>query len=159
MFPRRFFLKSGTGLAASLAAFGSARAASPATPVAYQPQKRTLVISMVPVLTHEFSSFLPYLAADFAKGGMLAGKEIFAFLPAHVSAYAGDSVDFQIYNPADDAHTLTVIELQQSVDALGHHTATLSLQNLKQGIYTLACLEPEHEPFMWGQLTVLPPPA
>lgn len=170
MFPRRSVLKAGSGLLAGMAALGArtlpagASGTPPMSMTAVTPtaspsgQGRTLVISMVPVLTHEFQTFLPYLKNAFTKGGLLDGKELFAFLPAHVSAYAGEPLTFEIYNPADDPHTMTFISLQQTVDVPGHAKATLTLPPLKAGIYDFACLELEHEPFMWGQLTVLPPP-
>ena len=131
---------------------------APVTP-AYQPQPRTFVISMVPVLSKEFAAFLPYLKEDFAAGGELSGKQVYAFLPAVVSAYAGDTITFEIYNPADHAHTMTFISLQKTVDVPGPGKATLTLPALAPGIYDFACLEPEHEPFMTGQLTILAPPA
>lgn len=167
MVPRRSLLKTGSGLIAGLAALGAhslptgasgtpAMSMTVVTPTASSGQGRHLVIAMVPVLTHEFQTFLPYLKNAFAKGGLLDGKELFCFLPAHVAAYAGEVITFDIYNPADDPHTMTFLSLQKTVDVPGHAKATLTLPPLRAGIYDFACLEAEHEPFMWGQLTILP---
>lgn len=169
MLPRRSVLKAGPGFLAGLTALGArtlptaASGTPPMSMAAVTPTPsgpgRHLVISMVPVLTHEFQTFLPYLKNAFAKGGLLDGKELFAFLPAHVSVYAGEPITFDIYNPADDPHTMTILSLDKTVDVPGHDKATLTLPPLGVGIYDFACLEEEHEPFMWGQLTVLPRPA
>lgn len=170
MFPRRSVLKAGSGLIVGMATLGArtlpteasgtpAMSMAPVTPTASSGQGRHLVISMVPVLTHEFQTFLPYLKNAFAQGGLLDGKELFAFLPAHVSAYVGEPITFDIYNPADDAHTMTFVNLDKTVDVPGHAKASLTLPPLKAGIYDFACLEEEHVPFMWGQLTILPRPA
>ena len=171
MIPRRSMLKAGSGLIAGLAALGArtiptgASGTPPMSMTAVTPtaapsgQGRHLVITMVPVLTHEFQTFLPYLTKAFAKGGLLDGKEVFCFLPGHVSAYGGEAITFDIYNPADDPHTMTFLSLGKTVDVPGAGKASLTLPALNAGIYDFACLEAEHEPFMWGQLTVLPRPA
>jgi plastocyanin len=147
--------------AAAAAAVGGGRLAArvAAAAPAYRPQTRRLPIVMVPVLTHEFAGFLDYLTPDFATGGMLAGKEVFAFLPNHLAAYAGDTLEFTCYNPADDRHTLTFPDLNQSADVPGGTSGTLTLTDLAPGIYRFHCTVAEHEPFMWGQLVVLPAPA
>jgi cupredoxin-like protein len=171
MVSRRSVLTAGSGLLAGLSALGGralptrASGTPPMSMAAVTPtaspggQGRHLIVSMVPVLTHEFQTFLPYLKGAFATGGMLDGKELFAFLPAHVAAYAGESLTFDIYNPADDPHTMTFLSLDKTIDVPGHDKATLALGPLAAGIYDFACLEEEHVPFMWGQLTVLPRPA
>ncbi len=159
---RRQALK--TSLAANTALFLAAVtnhagvAAQSATPTAYQPQTRDMTVTMVPLLVHEMASFLPYLTPDFAKGGLLDGKEIYAFAPSTLMAYAGDSVSLHIYNPADDAHTFTVEELGKSVDVPGKSVNALVLEHVPAGIYTLICAVQEHLPFMWGQIVVLQPP-
>jgi hypothetical protein len=151
----------GAGPAAMVTAVGggplTARTAAPTA--ASQPQTRQLPLVLVPVLTHEFAAILPYLTPAFAPGGLLAGKAVFAFLPHHLTAYAGDTLELTGYNPADDPHTLTVPALPQSVAIPGGHVAKLTLRDLVPGIYQFRCSVAEHMPFMWGQLVVLPPPA
>jgi plastocyanin len=145
----------GAAAAALAAAGGGPVAAAPAS----RPQTRAVPLVMVPVLTHEFAGFLGYLGKDFAAGGLLAGKEVFAFSPSHLAAYAGDTLAITCYNPADDPHTLTFPDLQQSVDVPGGQAGRLTLPDLRPGIYRFHCTVAEHEPFMWGQLVVLPAPA
>jgi plastocyanin len=146
--------------AALAAAVGGDRPADrAAAALAYQPQTRTMPLVMVPVLTHEFAGFLGYLKADFAPGGLLAGKEVFAFSPSHLAAYAGDTVEITCANPADDPHTLTFPDLGQAVTCPGGQAAGLTLTDLRPGIYRFLCTVEEHKPFMWGQLVVLPAPA
>src|SRR3954471_14234078 len=115
---------------------------------AYQPQTRSMPIVIVPVLTHEQEASLNYLTAVFAKGAMLDGKEVFAFQPSFVSAYVGDSITFQVYNPTPDPHTLSFNALKQSVTVQAQSTGELALTALAQGIYDFQCLEEEHMPFM-----------
>src|SRR5262245_25842726 len=112
----------------ALAAAGGARLApAAAAPAASAPTTRQLPIMMVPVLTHEYAGFLDYLTAAFAKGGMLDGKEVFGFYPSHLSAYAGDTLELTCYNPADDPHTMTFVELGQNVDVPGGQSAKITL--------------------------------
>jgi hypothetical protein len=165
MFPTTRRRVLATGLAAnaalSLAALTDQvhAAAHAATPTAYQPKTRDMTVTMVPLLVHEMATTLSYLTDDFGKGGLLDGKEIYAFAPPTLVAYAGDSLSLHIYNPADDAHTFTVEELGKSVDVPGRSVNALVLEQIPAGIYTLVCAVQEHLPFMWGQIVVLPPPA
>lgn len=160
---RRNVLKAGlaANAAVSLAALTEhARvSAQSATPAAYKPQTRDITISMVPLLVHEQSSLLPYLSQAFANGGVLYQKEIYAFMPPTTVCYAGDTLNISIINPANDPHTFTVMETSQSVRVDGASTGAIVLKNLPAGIYTVMCAEPEHMPYMWGQIVVLPPPA
>ena len=115
---RRQILKASLAMNAGLplAALGQSvfAASGPATATAYQPQTREMYVSMVPVLVHEMSSFLPYLSEDFGKGGLLEGKEVYAFMPSTLIAYAGDSLNLHIYNPADDPHTFTIVDSRKA---------------------------------------------
>ena len=112
---------------------------------------------MVPLLGHEMSDFLPYLTDDFAKGGMLDGKEVYAFMPSTLVAYGGDTLNLHLSNPTDDPHTFTVLELSQSVFVAPKTQRTLTLTSIPVGIYPVMCVETEHMPFMWGQLVLLQP--
>jgi hypothetical protein len=158
---RRQVLKASLAMNAGLplAALGQSvfAASGPATATTYQPQTREMYVSMVPVLVHEMSSFLPYLSEDFGKGGLLEGKEVYAFMPYTLIAYAGDSLNLHIYNPADDPHTFTIVELSQSVTVTGKSADVMAVKEVPAGIYTLMCAEDEHMPFMWGQVVFLRP--
>jgi len=146
------------GVALPGAALTGAALAAPPNAATYKPQTRDLVLTLVPLLVNEQQNLYPFLKEDFAKGGLLAGKEVYGFVPGGVFAYAGDTVRFHIYNPTDDVHTLTFPELTQSVTLLGKTDNHLTLEAVKPGIYRFECLEPEHYPFMWGELLVLPAP-
>jgi len=164
---RRQVLKASLAMNAALplaalsrGVFAASDTATPAAvPAVNKPQMRDMYVAMVPVLVHEMASFLPYLTADFAKGGLLEGKEVYAFMPSTLTGYAGDSLSLHIYNPADDAHTFTVIELSKSVTVPGKSVNAMVLEKVPAGIYTLMCAEAEHMPFMWGQIVLLQPPA
>ena len=51
----------------------------------YSPQIRTITITTVPLLVKEQQGVLPFLKEDFAKGGVLDGKEVYAFSPSTVT--------------------------------------------------------------------------
>ena len=71
---------------------------------AYVPQTREVTLTAVPLLTKELQSVYPFLSQDFAAGGVLEGKEIYAFVPDTVTVYEGDTVHFTLVNPEDDEH-------------------------------------------------------
>jgi plastocyanin len=37
---------------------------------------------------------LPFLKGDFAKGGVLEGKEVYAFSPSTITVIVGDTIHF-----------------------------------------------------------------
>lgn len=55
----------------------------------------------------EQEHLLPFLEADFAKGGLLNGKEVYAFSPSSVTVIEGDTIHFVFINPEDDVHSFT----------------------------------------------------
>jgi uncharacterized cupredoxin-like copper-binding protein len=136
-------------LALSLLAVGCAMA-----PPAYVPQERRFVVTAVPLLTQELVSTYSFLRQDFAHGGVLEGKEIYAFVPSTLTVVEGDTVRFTLVNPEDDEHNfvlpgLTVALPGQSVTAASWRAET-------PGIFSFACTIPSHAPEMYGQIVVLP---
>src|SRR6185437_7568793 len=71
----------------------------------YTPVARTITITTVPLLVREQEHLLPFLKADFAKGGVLDGKEVYAFSPSSVTVIEGDTIHFVFINPEDDVHS------------------------------------------------------
>ena len=63
---------------------------------AYAPQTRNVTITTVPLLVKEQQAVLPFLKEDFAKGGVLDGKEVYAFSPSTVTVIEGDTVHFTL---------------------------------------------------------------
>ncbi|HEX9122159.1 MAG TPA: cupredoxin domain-containing protein [Actinomycetota bacterium] len=87
---------------------------------------------------------------------VLDGKEVWAFNPSSQTVHQGDTVDIQLVNPSRDAHTLTLADLWFNLDVKAQGEASGSLVASKVGAFRFACGVPEHMPFMWGQLVVLP---
>ena len=128
-------------------------ASAPAAP-RYVPQVRELRLTTVPLLSKELASVYPFLREDFAPGGVLEGKEIYAFVPSTLVAVEGDTLHFTLVNPEDDAHTFV---LQGLVVPLPPQSVTQASYEAKQaGVFVFACVVPAHIPAMYGQLVVLP---
>jgi hypothetical protein len=129
--------------------------APPVPPVAsYQPQVRELVLTTVPLLTKELADTYPFLRADFAPGGVLDGKELYAFMPSSLTVVEGDTLELTFVNPEDDAHDfvlpgLTVPIPAQSVTHASYHAT-------RPGLFSFVCSLRAHRPLMYGQLLVLP---
>src|SRR5213596_1332356 len=51
----------------------------------YTPTARAITITTVPLLVKEEQTVLPFLKEDFAKGGMLEGKEVYGFSPSTIT--------------------------------------------------------------------------
>src|SRR5437667_4998995 len=68
----------------------------------YVPRARDLTVTTVPLLVKEARTLYPFLAADFARGGVLEGKEVYAFSPSTLTVVEGDTVHFTFVNPEDD---------------------------------------------------------
>lgn len=137
--------------APSLAVAGCAVTSRP--PV-YVPQERQFVVTAVPLLTKETESIYPFLRRDFARGGVLEGKEIYAFVPSTLTAVEGDTIHFTFVNPEDDAHNFVLSGL--SVELPGQSITRADWRAERAGIFTFACTVPAHTPEMYGQLVVLP---
>ncbi len=78
---------------------------------------------MVPLQVHEMQQILPFLKKDFAKGGVLAGKEVYGMAPSTLVVYQGDTVHLTIVNPEDDAHTIVFPDPGVTVTVKGQSTA------------------------------------
>ena len=50
------------------------------------------MVTTVPLLVHEQRKTFPFLAAAFAKGGVLDGKEVYAFSPSTITVVEGDTI-------------------------------------------------------------------
>jgi plastocyanin len=116
---------------------------------------REIAITTVPLLVKEQATVLPFLKDDFAKGGVLAGKEVYAFSPSTVTVMEGDTIHFTFINPEDDLHSFVLPDLIVSLPPQKTTTATYVAKHA--GIYPFVCSVPSHLPMMSGQLIVLSP--
>jgi plastocyanin len=122
----------------------------------YAPQDRSFTVTLVPLATHEQEGTFDYLKEDFAKGGILDGKEVYGMSPSNLTVYQGDRVTIHFINPADDEHPIAASGLNAAVDVKGQSTADMTFVANKAGLFQIACTLPEHAPYMNGQLVVLP---
>src|SRR5690348_2634797 len=81
----------------------------------YTARVRSVTITTVPLLVKEDERVLPFLRADFAKGGVLEGKEVYAFSPSTVTVFEGDTIQFTFLNPEDDVHSFVLPDLAVSL--------------------------------------------
>lgn len=131
-----------------------ARSTPPVARAAYTPRTRAITITTVPLLVKEEQSMYPFLKPAFAKGGVLDGKEVYAFSPSSVTVVEGDTLRLDIINPEDDAHSFVLPDFAVSLPG---GTATQATYVAKHaGIFTIQCAVPSHLPMMAGQLIVLP---
>lgn len=121
---------------------------------AAQVHGRDVVITAVPLLTREMVSVYPFLKQDFAAGGALEGKEVYAFVPASVTAFEGDTLRLDIFNPEDDAHTFVLPDLSLKLPPQSRTQAVWIAR--RAGVYPFYCVLPQHMPMMHGEIVVLP---
>ena len=119
----------------------------------YVPRTRDISITTVPLLVKEQASVLPFLKDDFAKGGVLEGKEVYAFSPSTVTVVEGDTIHFTFFNPEDDVHSFVLPDLVVPLPPKQKTTATYVAK--RTGIYPFICSVQSHLPMMSGQLVVL----
>lgn len=124
---------------------------------AYRPRVRDFTVTTVPLLVEEQRALYPFLARDFAPGGVLAGKEVYGFSPSTFAVVASDTVHFTLVNPTEDPHTFVLPD--SSIHLPAQRTVTATYVASRPGIFPLRCDVPEHAPMMWGQLIVLAPAA
>ncbi len=141
-------------LAGLLAASTAAGCGSRASHSIYTPQVREVTLTAVPLLTKELQSVYPFLRDSFAPGGVLEGKEIYAFVPSTVTVVEGDTVHFTLVNPEDDEHKFVLDDLV--VDLPGQTVNRATWVARRAGVFTFSCVMPGHVPYMYGQLVVLP---
>ena len=123
----------------------------------YIPQARQITVTTVPMLVREDQTIYPFLKPDFGKGGVLEGKEVYAFSPSMLTAIEGDTIHFTFVNPEDDVHSFVLPDF--AVALPGQKTTTATYVARHAGIYTILCNIPAHLPMMSGQLIVLAPGA
>ena len=142
--PRSFSL-----LAVVVAALPAACQPAPA----YVPRTRDVVITAVPLLTKEMQAIYPFLKQDFAPGGVLDGKEVYAFDPNTMTVMEGDTLHLTFVNPEDDEHGFALHDLL--VRLPGQAVTKATYIATKAGVYDFSCTIPAHTPMMRGQLVVL----
>ncbi|HZI22016.1 MAG TPA: cupredoxin domain-containing protein [Gemmatimonadales bacterium] len=124
------------------------------TPSHYLPRVRAFTVTTVPLLTTELARTYPFLTHDFARGGVLDGKEVYGFVPSTLVVYVGDTLDLTFFNPEDDAHTFVLPDF--AIALPGQTTRTARYVAHEAGIFTFRCNIPRHAPMMSGELVVLP---
>ena len=122
----------------------------------YTPVTRQFVVAAVPLLVHEQTATFGYLNKDFGKSGVLNGKELWGFSPSSFTVYQGDTVQITVINAGDDPHTFTIAAVGFNLQVPPRATASGSFVVPKPGPFMYFCTIPEHSPYMWGQLVVLP---
>jgi plastocyanin len=143
---------------------------APARTARYVPRTRELTVTTVPLLVKEAKALYPFLAADFARGGVLEGKEVYAFSPSTLTVVEGDTVHFSFVNPEDDEHRFFLPDcteedkesfvLPDCAVRLPAQTQTHATYIARHaGIYPFMCTVAKHVPMMHGQLVVLSPTA
>ncbi len=132
---------------------GCSRSAAPA----YRARTREITVTTVPLLVRESQAVFPFLAKDFAKGGVLEGKEVYAFSPSTLVAVQGDTLRLTFVNPEDDLHTFVLPDF--SIVLPGQTTTRATYRARRAGVYPIGCNVPGHAPMMSGQLVVLSPSA
>lgn len=147
-------MKTLPALATLIVVAACARSTPPVARAAYTPRTRAITITTVPLLVQEEQSMYPFLKPAFAKGGVLDGKEVYAFSPSSITVVEGDTLRLDIINPEDDAHSFVLPDFAVSLPG---GTATQATYVAKHaGIFTIQCAVPSHLPMMAGQLIVLP---
>lgn len=135
----------------ALAGCGRLEKAQPGS--TYVPRRRDITVTTVPLLVKEQAGVLPFLKEDFARGGVLDGKEVYAFSPATITAVEGDTIHFTFINPEDDLHSFVLPDLAVSLPP--QKTTTAVYVAKRRGIYPFVCSVASHLPMMSGQLVVL----
>lgn len=128
-----------------------------AAQASYTPRARYVTVTTVALMVKEDAAVLPFLKQDFAKGGVLEGKEVYGFEPSTITVVAGDTIHFHFVNPEDDEHNFVLHDL--FVKLPGQHIVDTTYVAGAPGIYDFACAIPAHLPMMHGTLLVLSPAA
>lgn len=155
------FLLGSVIFAGATVALGACTRTAPAASAAsasvprYTPRTRDITVTTVPLLVKEEQKVLPFLRADFAKGGVLDGKEVYAFSPSTITVVEGDTIHFTFVNPEDDEHSFVLPDL--AVQLPGQQVKHATYVAKRAGIYPFLCSVPSHLPMMSGELVVLAP--
>lgn len=142
-------------VASLLVLVGCGSGATPSSDVssAYVPRTRAVTITTVPLLVKELVKTYPFLERDFAPGGVLAGKEVYAFSPSTITAVSGDTLRLTLLNPEDDDHGFVLRDFFVKLPPQSRIDTTYVVK--AAGIYDFSCSVPAHVPMMHGQLVVL----
>jgi plastocyanin len=135
-------------------AVGCSQGAPQPAATSYTPRSREIAVTTVPLLVKEQEGVLPFLKEDFAKAGVLEGKEVYAFSPSTITVVEGDTIHFTFINPEDDVHSFVLPDLVVPLPPQRTTTATYVAKTA--GIYPFVCSVQSHLPMMSGQLVVLP---
>jgi plastocyanin len=138
----------------AVAAIACTGAAPASTTSVYRPRSRELTVTTVPLLVKEQTKLFPFLAPAFAKGGVLDGKEVYAFSPSTLTVIEGDTLHLTLINPEDDVHSFVLPDFAVSLPGGKSTTATYVAKHA--GIFPILCAVQSHLPMMSGQLVVLP---
>jgi plastocyanin len=120
----------------------------------YTPRTRNITVTTVPLLVKEQQGVLPFLKEDFAKGGVLDGKEVYAFSPSTITVVEGDTIRLTLINPEDDNHSFVLPDFAVALPPQKTTEATYVAR--RAGIFPIVCAVQSHLPMMSGQLVVLP---
>jgi plastocyanin len=134
-----------------LALVSGCRGAAPSP--APRPGRRDITITTVPFLSRELVTTYPFLQRDFAAGGVLDGKEVYAFIPGTITVMVGDTLHLTLLNPEDDAHAFVLHDLYLPLPPQSRIDTTYVAH--EPGIFTFSCSVPQHLPMMRGELVVL----
>jgi hypothetical protein len=148
-------LRRSSGVLIVTAALAACSRTPQANPVAYTPRVRSVTITTVPLLVREGRTVYPFLADAFAKGGVLDGKEVYAFMPNTITVMAGDTLWLALLNPEDDAHAFVLHDLFIPLPPQSRTDTTYVAR--EPGIFAFSCSVPQHLPMMRGELVVLAP--
>lgn len=124
-----------------------------AKPAGAAPVARSVTITTVPLLAKEMRTVYPFLERDFAAGGVLDGKEVYAFMPGTITVYAGDTLRLTLLNPEDDVHAFVLHDLFVPLPPQSRTDTTYVAR--EPGIFAFSCSVPQHLPMMRGELVVL----
>lgn len=116
-----------------------------------------LTVTTVPLLVKESLTMYAFLKPAFANGGVLDGKEVYAFSPSTLTVVEGDTIHFTFINPEDDLHSFVLPDFFVSLPG-GKRVDTMYVAH-HAGIFSFVCSVPNHLPMMSGQLVVLAPTA
>lgn len=119
----------------------------------YTPRARSITITTVPLLVKEAAKLYPFLEPAFAKGGVLDGKEVYAFSPSTITVVEGDTLRLTLINPEDDVHSFVLPDF--AVPLPGGKSTEATYVAKHAGIFPIVCAVASHLPMMSGQLVVL----
>jgi plastocyanin len=138
---------------AGLLASAACNSSAPSRRAAYTPRSRDITVTTVPLLVKEQQVVFPFLKPAFAKGGVLDGKEVYAFSPSTITVVEGDTLHLRLINPEDDVHSFVLPDFAVSLPGGQITLATYVAKHA--GIYPIVCAIQSHLPMMSGQLVVL----